>query len=106
MGGRIGFALAQHAPERFRCFVLGGAAGERRSRIGDGFRKALAAKGAAAIHDTWGAELPGAVRATVLANDAEALEACRVDSLGFADVLPKMTMPCLHQEDTWCCREG
>jgi pimeloyl-ACP methyl ester carboxylesterase len=31
----------------------------------------------------------------VLANDVEAMDACRVDSLGFADVLPTMTMPCL-----------
>ena len=33
MGGRIGFALAQYAPERFRSFILGGAAGDGRSRI-------------------------------------------------------------------------
>ena len=49
MGGRIGFALAQYAPELFRSFILGGAAGDGRSRIGDGFRKALKAAGAAAI---------------------------------------------------------
>jgi pimeloyl-ACP methyl ester carboxylesterase len=49
MGGRIGFALAQYAPERFRCFVLGGAAGDGRSRIGDGFRKAMREGGVSAI---------------------------------------------------------
>jgi pimeloyl-ACP methyl ester carboxylesterase len=95
MGGRIGFALARHAPERFRCFVLGGAGGDGRSRIGDGFRKALKEGGAAAIPGLWGAELPEALRARLLANDVEALDACRVDSLGFADVLPTMIMPCL-----------
>jgi pimeloyl-ACP methyl ester carboxylesterase len=95
MGGRIGFALAQHAPERFRCFVLGGAAGDGRSRIGDGFRRAMKEGGIAAIPGLWGAELPEALRTRLLANDVDALEACRVDSLGFADVLPTMTMPCL-----------
>jgi pimeloyl-ACP methyl ester carboxylesterase len=95
MGGRIGFALAQYAPGYFRSFVLGGAAGDGRSRIGDGFRKALKEGGAAAIAGTWGAELPDKLKARLLTNDAVALEACRVDSLGFADVLPTMTMPCL-----------
>jgi pimeloyl-ACP methyl ester carboxylesterase len=95
MGGRIGFALAQYAPKRFRCFVIGGAAGDGRSRIGDGFRKAIRQGSIAAIPDLWGAALPETLRARLLANDAEALEACRVDSLGFADVLPAMTMPCL-----------
>jgi pimeloyl-ACP methyl ester carboxylesterase len=81
MGGRIGFALAQHSPERFRCFVMGGAAGDGRSRIGDGFRRAMKERGVAAIPGLWGAELPEALRARLLANDVEALEACRVDSL-------------------------
>jgi pimeloyl-ACP methyl ester carboxylesterase len=95
MGGRIGFALAQYSPDRLRSFILGGAAGDGRSRIGDGFRKALKAGGAAAIPGLWGAELPETLRARLLTNDVEALEACRVDSLGYADVLPRMTMPCL-----------
>jgi pimeloyl-ACP methyl ester carboxylesterase len=95
MGGRIGFALAQYAPERFRCFVLGGAAGDGRSRIGDQFRKAMKERGVSAIPGLWGAELPETLKVRLLANDLEALEACRVDSLGFADVLPTMTMPCL-----------
>jgi pimeloyl-ACP methyl ester carboxylesterase len=95
MGGRIGFALAQHAPERFRSFVLGGAAGDGRSRVGDGFRKAMREGGVAAIPDLWGAELPEKLKARLLTNDVDALDACRVDSLGFAEVLPTMTMPCL-----------
>jgi pimeloyl-ACP methyl ester carboxylesterase len=95
MGGRIGFALARYAPKRFRCFVIGGAAGVGLSRIGDGFRKAIRQRGVAAIPDLWAAVLPESLRARLLANDAEALEACRVDSLGFADELPAMTMPCL-----------
>ena len=35
------------------------------------------------------------LKARLLANDVEALDACRADSLGYADVLPRMTMPCL-----------
>jgi hypothetical protein len=43
----------------------------------------------------WAAELPETLKARLLTNDVEALDAARVDSLGFADVLPTMTMPCL-----------
>ena len=95
MGGRIGFALAQYAPEQFRSFILGGAAGDGRSRIGDGFRAAMKEGGAAAIPRLWGAELPATPKARLLANDVEAMDACRVDSLGYADLLPEMTVPCL-----------
>ena len=51
--------------------------------------------GVAAIPDLWGAELPEKLKARLLTNDVDALDACRVDSLGFAEVLPTMTMPCL-----------
>ncbi len=95
MGGRIGFALAEFAPGYFRSLIIGGAAGDGRSRIGDGFRKAMKAGGAAAIPGLWGAPLPPTLAARLVENDVEALDACRVDSLGFADVLPTMTMPCL-----------
>jgi pimeloyl-ACP methyl ester carboxylesterase len=95
MGGRIGFAMAQYAPERVRSLILGGAAGDGRSRIGDGFRKGLQAGGAEGIPAMWGASLPPTLKARLIANDIEALDACRADSLGFADVLPTMTMPSL-----------
>lgn len=95
MGGRIGFTLAQYERDRFRCFILGGAAGDGRSRIGDGFRTAMKEGGVAVIPGLWGAALPATLKARLLANDVEAMDACRVDSLGYADLLPKMTMPCL-----------
>lgn len=95
MGGRIGFALAQYSPEKFRSFIIGGAAGNGQSRIGDGFRKAIKRGGAAVIPGLWGAELSATLKARLLANDIEALDAGRADSLGYADVLPRMTMPCL-----------
>ena len=95
MGGRIAFALADYAPARFRRLVIGGAAGDGRSRIGDRFVKAFRQRGISAIPDLWGAKLPESLTARLLRNDVQALDACRVDSLGFADVLPAMTMPCL-----------
>jgi pimeloyl-ACP methyl ester carboxylesterase len=54
MGGRIGFALAQFAPGCVCRLIIGGAAADGRSRIGDGFRKAMKAGGAAAIPGLWG----------------------------------------------------
>jgi pimeloyl-ACP methyl ester carboxylesterase len=95
MGGRIGFAMAQYAPDLVRSLILGGAAGDGRSRVGDRFLAALKADGAEAIPALWGASLPPALKARLLANDVDALNACRADSLGFADVLATMTMPCL-----------
>ena len=95
MGGRIGFAMAQYAPERVRSLVLGGAGGNGLSRIGDPFLKALRAGGAEGIPEMWGISLTPAQKERLRANDIEALDACRADTLGFADVLPTMTMPCL-----------
>jgi pimeloyl-ACP methyl ester carboxylesterase len=95
MGGRIGFMMARYAPDRIRSLILGGAGGNGTSRIGDGFRKALRTGGAAAIPGMWGATLPPTLATRLARNDVAALDACRTDSLGFSDVLPTMTMPCL-----------
>ena len=66
MGGRIGFAMAQYAPGWVHSLILGDAAANGRSRIDDGIRAA---------------------------DQTGALDAIRIDSLGFSDVLPSMTMP-------------
>jgi pimeloyl-ACP methyl ester carboxylesterase len=95
MGARIGFAMAQYAPERVRGFILGGAAGDGRSRIGNRFRAGLKETGADGIPALWGAVLPQTLESRLIRNDVVALDACITDSLGFADVLPTMTMPCL-----------
>jgi pimeloyl-ACP methyl ester carboxylesterase len=95
MGGWIGFCMVRHAPERVRRLIIGGNGAEGRSRIGDPFLSKLRAGGAAAIPGVWGAPLPPALVTRLLTNDVEALMASRVDSLGFADVLPTMTMHCL-----------
>jgi hypothetical protein len=55
----------------------------------------LDAGGVEALPAIWGVPLPPALHARVLANDVEALKACRIEGPGFADLLPTMTMPCL-----------
>jgi pimeloyl-ACP methyl ester carboxylesterase len=95
MGGRTGFAVAQHAPQCVRGLILGGAAADGRSRIGDGVRAAIRKGGAEGLAALSGPGMPPRHKARLLANDIRALEASRVDSLGFAAALPTMTMPCL-----------
>jgi len=95
MGGRSCFAMARHAPDRVRSLIIGGAAADSRSRIGNGFRRALKDRGAEAIPGVWGMAVPESVQARLLANDPVAIEASLVDQQGFADTLPTMTMPCL-----------
>jgi pimeloyl-ACP methyl ester carboxylesterase len=95
MGGWIAYALAQYAPEWVHRLIIGGCGAEGRSRIGDSLLSALRAGGADGIPAHWGAPLSSALVARLRMNDVEALMAARVDALGFSDVLPTMTMPCL-----------
>ena len=95
MGARTGYAMAQYASQRIRSMILGGSGADGRSRIGSGSRKALKAGGAAAIAGLWGVAISESIRARLLANDVIALDACLVDEMGFAAVLPTMKMPCL-----------
>jgi pimeloyl-ACP methyl ester carboxylesterase len=94
MGGRTGFAIAQYAPDWVRSLIIGGAAADGRSRIGDGIRAAIRRSGLEGLVALFPDASP-TYKARLLASDIKALEACRTDSLGFADVLPSMTMPCL-----------
>jgi len=87
--------MAQYASQRIRSMILGGSGADGRSRIGSGSRKALKAGGAAAIAGLWGVAISESIRARLLANDVIALDACLVDEMGFAAVLPTMKMPCL-----------
>jgi len=94
MGGRIGFALAQHSPERFPSLLLGGASPytpdpsfvqprvERLRQLGP----------------QWGRPLSAALEARLRANDIEALVAALEGTnkhAGMDDVPPTMQMPCL-----------
>jgi pimeloyl-ACP methyl ester carboxylesterase len=94
MGGRIGFAIAQYAPDWVRSLIIGGAAADGRSRIGDGIRAAIRRGGLEGLMALFPDASP-TYKARLLASDINALEACRTDSLGFADILPSMMMPCL-----------
>jgi len=95
MGGCIAYSLAQYVPECVHRLIIGGNGAQGRSRIGDRLLAGLRAGGAEGIPALWGAPLPPTLMARLRKNDVEALMASRVDALGFSDVLPTMTMPCL-----------
>jgi pimeloyl-ACP methyl ester carboxylesterase len=98
MGGRIGFAIARYAPERVHSLIIGGGSPYPQSQAGPDRMLEALKQGAEAIPSIWGAPVPPAVRARLVKNDAEALIACRISALqspGFAEILPTMTMPCL-----------
>ena len=96
MGGWIGFGMGKYAPDRLNGLVIGAADPGPRKREGypllqpDTMRQ-----GTAAIPPLWDAPLPPALRDRILANDIEAIRACRVDDPGYLDILPTMSMPCL-----------
>jgi pimeloyl-ACP methyl ester carboxylesterase len=111
MGGRIGFAVARYAPERVHSLILGGGSPYPRSQTGPDRTLEALKQGAEAIPSVWGVPVPPAVRARLIKNDVEALIACRskvLQSPGFAEILPTMTMPCLLYagEDDPVCAEN
>jgi pimeloyl-ACP methyl ester carboxylesterase len=95
MGGQIGFAMAQFAQDWVRGLVIGGAAGGGLSRAGDRLLASLEARGAEAIPAIWGVALPAKLHDRLLANDVEALKACRADSPGFANIFSTIVKPSL-----------
>ena len=105
MGGRYGFALAQHALDRVACFVLGGASagGERAYPSEPGNEDPLMTAfrgGPDTIIKVWGAEwMTPPLRERLLANDTDALIAClqglRLNTEGFADAVGRIAVPTL-----------
>lgn len=102
MGGRVGFAVGKHAPERFDSIIIGGASPSPDSRESleswiewlrrDGLEGVISG-----MERLWG-PLPEPTKDQIRANDAGALLAERVASLHHAsldDALPGMEMPCL-----------
>jgi pimeloyl-ACP methyl ester carboxylesterase len=75
MGGRIGFATAKYAPERFFSFIIGGAHPYQENR--EAFVPWLQElqKGPAAIAPLWEVPLSSALQARLMANDIAALVA-------------------------------
>jgi pimeloyl-ACP methyl ester carboxylesterase len=98
MGGRIGFAFARYAPKRVHSLIIGGGSPYPYSQ-GNPDRMLEALKqGAEAIPSIWGVPVPAVVRARLVKNDVDALIACRTKTLqspGYAEILPTMTIPCL-----------
>ena len=104
MGGRIGFGIAIHAPERVNSLIIGGmhpygssgtnaSVDERIERLEKGMESVIASMEAASGRSTSPER-----RAQMLQNDPQALIASSIelrDFLGIEDVLPSITMPCL-----------
>jgi pimeloyl-ACP methyl ester carboxylesterase len=96
MGGWIAFAMAQNAPEHVRALIIGGA-NPHQIAPPDPFLPALM-QGAEAIPALWGVPMAESLRARLSANDVQALIAYRTQRLAtpsFAEIIPRMTMPCL-----------
>jgi pimeloyl-ACP methyl ester carboxylesterase len=69
MGGRIGFAIARHAPERVRSLILGGRSPFRTHKPGPDRMLEAFKQRAEAIPSVWGVPVPPAVRARLVKND-------------------------------------
>jgi pimeloyl-ACP methyl ester carboxylesterase len=99
MGGRMGFAIAKYAPERFHSLIIGGSSPYKGNPEARNQRlKDLEVKRAAAILEWWDTPPTPQVRSRLLENDVEALAALTTehrDSPGDEEVLPIMTMSCL-----------
>jgi pimeloyl-ACP methyl ester carboxylesterase len=98
MGGRIGFIMAQYAPERLHSVIIGGSPPYAGSPASLQQRIQAFKRGADVIPAMWDAPVPPALRARLLANDAQAFIALtqkRLESPGLEAVLPTMQMPCL-----------
>ena len=95
MGGRIAFASAKYAPERFSSFVVGGAHPYQEDRAALAPTLQELQKGAGALPDYWGVPLSPALHARLLTNDMKALGAYwqkRMESPGFDEVLATLRM--------------
>jgi pimeloyl-ACP methyl ester carboxylesterase len=96
MGGWIAFAMAQYAPDHVRTLIIGG--GDPNRRLPPDPHLPALMQGAEAIPALWGVPMSPSLKARLSANDVEALIAHRTQRLAspsFAEILPRMTMPCL-----------
>jgi pimeloyl-ACP methyl ester carboxylesterase len=96
MGGWIGFGMAKYAPQRCRSLILGGAHPYHENM--QPFRDLMPREQVAfvaMIDKLFGSYLTPEIRAGILANDLNAVLALTQDRASLADVLPKMSMPCL-----------
>ena len=102
LGGRMAFALAKYAPERFHSFIIGGQSPYARPRARICWWLQRLKKGMGAhiemLEKEAGIRMTPQTRAKLLANDTKALAAFMSASgwrASLEDALPNMTMPCL-----------
>ena len=101
MGGRTGFGIAKHAPQRFHSLIIGGSSpfvsgGAPRANPENPFQHGMEAY--VANREAQSGPMEPQRKAIMLANDPEALTAAGTAARGdgdMGDVLPTMTMPCL-----------
>lgn len=98
MGGHVGYAAAEHAPSRFRAFIIGGAqpgspAVEHLLRGAEALRRG----GMAGYVEALG-PIPVEMRRRLLANDAEVLAASRIGTSrapSYEDAVARLRVPML-----------
>ncbi|MDQ6832189.1 MAG: alpha/beta hydrolase [Chloroflexota bacterium] len=102
LGGHVGYAIAQYAPERFRALIIGGQHPYARDpepyrAQAERLRSGGMAKRVMEIEAGYG-PIPPARRARILADDAEALAASSIaigNAPSFADALANLGIPVL-----------
>ncbi|ETX05690.1 alpha/beta fold hydrolase [Candidatus Entotheonella palauensis] len=101
MGAKNGFAVAAYAPERlFSLMALGASASAQAHAPLDFWIASLQQQGPEAVASIWETDAPvsAALRQRLLSNDVAALIAQRMqrkEPLGFDDMLPALSIPCL-----------
>jgi pimeloyl-ACP methyl ester carboxylesterase len=102
LGGRMAFALAKYAPERFHSFIVGGQSPNARPRARIRWWLQILKKGMGAYVEECekgrGIKMTPQMRTKILSNDTEALAAFVSASewrANLEDALPNLTMPCL-----------
>ena len=100
MGGRIGFGIAKHAPERFHSLAIGGMSPDGSGGEATSGRIELLKRGMEAYvahSEAQSGPIDPERKEWLLANDPDALIAATLARglSGMEDVLPGMTMPCL-----------
>jgi pimeloyl-ACP methyl ester carboxylesterase len=98
MGGRIGFGIAEHAPERVGSLILGGNHPYQTPPASEDPWIPMLQKGADIIPSIWSVPLSSSLEARLVQNDVKALVAIRQNRgrrQSAEELLPKMSMPCL-----------
>jgi pimeloyl-ACP methyl ester carboxylesterase len=110
MGSRIGFGIAEHAPERVYSLILGGNHPYQPPLASEDPWIPMLQKGADAIPSIWSVPLSPSLEARLVQNAVEALVAVRQNRggrRGAVELLSRMSMPCLlyaGEGDPYCLK--